>query len=704
MIRSLPLFLFLASLMLPITVEAADCNQILYVPENLRQNVAFWERIYQQVPSDRGLMHDQDSLRVVYDTLFVGNLQGRARSRACGKKEKEITAILSAMAVTDKGQWDSTMQFYGRLWGRELSPEEWRAAAERVRFQLGQKSHFILGIQRSGRYLDKIKQVFRENGLPEELAYLPHVESSFNYKAYSKVGAAGIWQFMRGTGRVYLKIGYVVDERLEPMKSTQAAMKLLRSNYARLKSWPLALTAYNHGVNSMERAVTQTGSTDIGEIVDRYKTRSFQFASKNFYASYVAAYRTASNYRDHFGEIRLEPPFEYMEFELKKNCRPSTVAKSFGVPLKTLQEFNLDVRPPVFKSDQFLPKGHTLKLPLQFAGANVDSIFDHIPAKATPEKPLLAAYHKVRAGENLSTIAAHYGLPLSSLLRLNNLRPDGCVYPGLMLQLPGGPLPDTAPVAVAAALPSRPVTALEALAALPVPMAPTAPVLDARLASVPVVAAAKPPKVSVPATDTSAALFTPAYLLALPAPVARESDDSLSTLWTFLYPALLKLATVSERPCGFNEFSADFYKLDFTSQDKRHVTFRVQIDETIGHYAEWAGIPSARIKALNNISNNVRLGQTISLPLGEEQAEEFLNRRIEQHMSIEEDFFSNFTVTGMDTVAVKKGANVWTLCQENDIPLWLFMKANRLKPDLRITDRDRVLVPQAEEKKKEGGI
>jgi membrane-bound lytic murein transglycosylase D len=170
-------------------------------------------------------------------------------------------------------------------------------------------------------------------------------------------------------------------------------------------------------------------------------------------------------------------------------------------------------------------------------------------------------------------------------------------------------------------------------------------------------------------------------------------------LWTFFYPAELKLVYAGERPCQFCEFNADFYNLDFTNQTPEHVGFRVQIDETIGHYAEWSGVPSNRIKALNGISNNVRLGQQLYLPLDSAAAQDFLNRRIEHHMSIEEDFFNNFTVTGMDTVAVKTGANVWTICQDNDIPLWLFMKSNHLEPDLKISDRARILIPQVEEKK-----
>ena len=110
-------------------------------------------------------------------------------------------------------------------------------------------------MQISGQYMIFLKKIFKKYDLPEELIVLPHVESSFNYKAYSSAGAAGIWQFTRGTGKQYLKISYEVDERLDPILSTEAAAKLLKRNYEVLGSWPLAITAYNHGAYGMKRAV-----------------------------------------------------------------------------------------------------------------------------------------------------------------------------------------------------------------------------------------------------------------------------------------------------------------------------------------------------------------------------------------------------------------------------------------------------------------
>ena len=153
-----------------------------------------------------------------------------------------------------------------------------------------------------------MRREFRDRGLPEDLAYLPHVESSFNTHAYSKYGAAGMWQFMRATGRRFLKVNYVVDERLDPLTATRAAAQLLKDNHKLLGTWPLAITAYNHGEVGMQRAVRKMGTKDIVAIIERYKGRSFGFASRNFYPQFLAARRVARSWRAHFGMFRCRLP------------------------------------------------------------------------------------------------------------------------------------------------------------------------------------------------------------------------------------------------------------------------------------------------------------------------------------------------------------------------------------------------------------
>jgi membrane-bound lytic murein transglycosylase D len=155
-----------------------------------------------------------------------------------------------------------------------------------------------------------MERIFRAEGLPLELTRLPLVESCFDVEAYSKVGAAGIWQFMPATGRLYaMDVNDSVDERRDPIASTRAAARFLRHNYEALEdSWPLAITAYNHGPAGIRRAISATGTTDIGVIVGRYDGPAFGFASRNFYAEFLAALDVDRHREAWFGKLDVHQP------------------------------------------------------------------------------------------------------------------------------------------------------------------------------------------------------------------------------------------------------------------------------------------------------------------------------------------------------------------------------------------------------------
>ena len=159
------------------------------------------------------------------------------------------------------------------LFGERGNPERWRYAADRIRVQRGLREKFHRGLIHAGQYREHILEIFREEGVPEEIAWLPMVESMFNVEARSKVGAAGVWQFMPGTGRLYMRVDGTVDQRLDPIVAARGAARLLRNNYRGLGSWPLALTAYNHGYYGMRRAVAQVGTNDYMTIRRLYDGR-----------------------------------------------------------------------------------------------------------------------------------------------------------------------------------------------------------------------------------------------------------------------------------------------------------------------------------------------------------------------------------------------------------------------------------------------
>jgi membrane-bound lytic murein transglycosylase D len=159
----------------------------------------------------------------------------------------------------------------------------------RVRAQRGIMERFTNGLRTSRLYLPEMERIFRAEGLPVELTRLPLIESCFDVGAYSKVGAAGIWQFMPATARLYMEVNDAVDERRDPIASTYGAAQYLTRAYQRLGTWPLAITSYNHGQNGIARAIDEMGTTDIVRIIHYYDGPSFGFASRNFYAEFLAA-------------------------------------------------------------------------------------------------------------------------------------------------------------------------------------------------------------------------------------------------------------------------------------------------------------------------------------------------------------------------------------------------------------------------------
>jgi membrane-bound lytic murein transglycosylase D len=167
-------------------------------------------------------------------------------------------------------------------------------AAERVRSQRGTRERFKRGLEISRRYDPQFRKIFREAGLPEDLAYLPHVESSFQPAAKSSAGAVGMWQFTKGAAKTFIPAGDRVDKRLDPFASAIGAARYLSYAYRKLGDWPAAITSYNHGIGGMKRAQNQVGR-DFVRIVKTYDGPAFGFASRNYYAQFLAAREIASN-------------------------------------------------------------------------------------------------------------------------------------------------------------------------------------------------------------------------------------------------------------------------------------------------------------------------------------------------------------------------------------------------------------------------
>jgi membrane-bound lytic murein transglycosylase D len=353
------------------------------VTTELRKQVEFWKRIYGEYGTHQSVIHDARYVDVVYEVVSIDPTSGpRELSRRVKAAKERWRKVL--LSLHQKNRTLRSGELSADLRTPTLSEDERQAlhALERVqephkflnaahrrrlRAQLGQKDRFREGLIASGKYLAMMEEVFRREGLPLELTRLPFVESSFNLKARSKVGARGIWQFMRSTGRLYLKIRGDVDERNDPIRATEAAARLLKTNYDALGNWPLAVTAYNHGRMGLMRAVRQVASNRLEDLIWNYRGRSFGFASQNFFTCLLAAIEIERESEKYFGSLTRDLPLRYFEVELPEPVKPDELVWLFKwrpERLSELRELNPALAPFYWSARGRLPMGYRLRLPL----------------------------------------------------------------------------------------------------------------------------------------------------------------------------------------------------------------------------------------------------------------------------------------------------------------------------------------------------
>jgi membrane-bound lytic murein transglycosylase D len=342
--------------------------------QGLEDRIEFWKKVYTQYGQDDVIIHDRIRVNLIYDIAVRGEQEAKVDT-----VEQAIEEIRSNLENPENlSPFAKQIRDTIVANGVPLTAASLGDLRENVHTQLGIKERFRDGIIRSGRYLEAFQEIFDKEGLPLDITLLPLVESSFENRALSNAGAAGIWQFTRGTGRLYLTVSRRIDERLDPAKATRAAARLLRDNYDALGSWPLAITAYNHGRGGMLRAQNEVGSSDIIKVIDEYKGPLFGYASMNFYSEFLAAVEVYKNYEQYFGQLVLDQP------SLQRSAPVTVVAA---------------------------------KAP---------------PKKAAPVKAASSDKYRVRKGDTLTEIAQRFGTTVRELMDTNNLR-NSIIHAGQIL-------------------------------------------------------------------------------------------------------------------------------------------------------------------------------------------------------------------------------------------------------------------------------
>jgi membrane-bound lytic murein transglycosylase D len=482
-------FSFLCFLDFNLSSSFAQKEAELQISSKLRPRVNFWIDIFGRYTKAQVIIHHRRFPQVRFALLDVAPatrgmnniLFDTYKDRALKAKLKEVREdidwLASGQAAKTEQQRniEQAMSFFGPSLDKY---KRIQADPDLVRGQSGIRDKMAEAIERSGRYLGIMEDIFvNEFDLPVELTRLPFVESSFDYKAYSTVTAAGIWQFMPNTAKSYMRLNAAVDERLDPIESTRAAAKYLKSAYARLGTWPLALTSYNHGVAGVLSKVRKFGTADIAALIDnRSAEPPFGFASANFFPSFLAAKEVYEQRESFFPDLVREKSLNISVIRLGRSFQVAELKQRLGVSEEALKAVNYGLTTKVWQGRLPVPSGYNLKVPAQFQarmlqaglGSSAESLgsasssvrtdvkTEEVTQPAKSPKVIVATKteaitkpaaaeaaanpqtYKVKPGDTLHSIARSMDISIADLQSANKLK-NSFIYVGKVLQIPSAP-------------------------------------------------------------------------------------------------------------------------------------------------------------------------------------------------------------------------------------------------------------------------
>jgi membrane-bound lytic murein transglycosylase D len=406
----------------------------------------------------------------------------------------------------------------------------------------------------------------------------------------------------------------VLDERNDPFAASRAAGKLLAYNYSITGNWPMAITAYNHGLGGVRRAMREYGDTAYVDILRGYNGRTFGFASRNFYVAFLAAMHVDLNAEQYFPGLVVDEPVDYASVTLESYLSLQDLAGAIGVSEARLVEFNQAIQATIETGNKHLPRGFTVRVPRAVLDAEIDQLVAAIPAERWQNEQLPDMFHTVARGDTLSQIAETYKTRVSTLVALNGLRNSHSIRAGQQLRLPAaGP----APAVVAAAA-----------------------VDDTEIASV-----VEPE----PEPEPEVAMAAP--LVATQDLVAATPDTVQTTLLSD--PSDYSVAadgTIEIHPLETLGHYGDWLEIKTQRlRDLNGLAFRTPVE----------------------------VGDRIRLDLNTVDAATFEARREEFHRRQQDAFFREHVITGIEEHRVAAGESVWILSlRKYDVPIWLFRQYN----------------------------
>ncbi|MEZ7830165.1 MAG: transglycosylase SLT domain-containing protein [Gammaproteobacteria bacterium] len=682
------LLFILQNSLLGTVVHAQQVDAPLFPrPAELEPAIEFWVKVYTDVDTSSGFLHDSENLAVIYAKLDFDTQEIEVQ-------RQQVKDALLTLASGKRTDLTTNQENILSLWPDGVSDQTLKIAVDNVRWQLGQSNAFLDGLQRSGEYRSHIDKILQNRGLPPELALLPHVESSFNPNAYSHANAAGMWQFTRLTGQRFMRIDHFIDERMDPYIAADAAMSLLEYNHSILGTWPLALTAYNHGVGGISRAVRETGTTAIEKIVTNYKGRAFGFAGRNFYVQFLAVNEVERNAHLYFQDIRFAIPPEFTEVRLDSFIGARDFATSVGTTINQLRIDNPSLRNAVWHGVKRIPRGFRLKLRAeQFP--NGRDLLTKIDNDYKYSDQLLDNYYEVERGDDLNIIANKFNTTVSEVANLNELQTRNSIQIGqrLMLPLEESPNLNTSTESIdTIAVISIPALSNDTLPSNPIRTPSNQ--SSEKTSSEDIISSSTivnqvivSNETTLPETNPVENLFTSSGTMQENTPISSAyaqpqlveeqpaSRLSLNSTPVSLGVEVTAAANNIETEGILDTDPANYY-VDINGN------IEAQASETIGRLANWLDIRAWDIRRLNNMNyrDQIFIGKKVLLDFNQISIADFEISRRDYHANLQRDFFDTHQIKGSEEYEIKLNDNIDRLAQNTySAPLWLVRQYN---PDL----------------------
>ncbi len=294
-----------------------------------------------------------------------------------------------------------------------------------------ERNFFTESLKRSGKYRPMMIEMLKEAGLPEELSWLPLVESGYKVRALSKARALGLWQFIPSTGYMYgLKRDTYIDERLDPQKSTVAAIEYLKTMHRIFGDWSTVLAAYNCGEGRVLSMIRKQNINYLDNFWDLY--RKLPTETARYVPRFIATLHIVNNLEKYgFEDIEYDSPMEFETVSVEKQAKLEDIAKLLDVSESTLRDLNPELRYHILPKTEYelnVPSGKS-----EILLTEIDNIEISVPEE---KKTVGFVYHRVKFGETISTISRKYNISTRTLVKVNDISKKNFLCAGKILRIP----------------------------------------------------------------------------------------------------------------------------------------------------------------------------------------------------------------------------------------------------------------------------